>query len=91
MEEGKISKGGVGTAPTTPRPEPPKGQGGSLQEELAELKKDNMKLRKLLWLVHGCLSLYGDDGEMQCNCGNHKPIDFKRDSLRDINQKLMRF
>lgn len=90
MEEGKVSKGGVGTVPTTPRPDPPKGQGG---EDLATIKKENTQLRKLLWLVHGCpsLALYGDDGEMQCNCGNHKPIDFKRDSLRDINQKLMRF
>lgn len=34
-------------------------------------------LRELLWLNHGCPvnSLYGDDGEMQCNKCN---IDFKR-------------
>ena len=37
------------------------------------------KIRKMLWLRHGCSipALYGDDGEMQCSkCA----IDFKRDS-----------
>jgi len=29
IEEGKVSKGGINTPPTTPPPEPPKGQGGS--------------------------------------------------------------
>lgn len=44
-------------------------------EEDAETSK--LRLRKLLWLRHGCevSALYGDDGEMQCSsCG----IDFKR-------------
>ena len=54
---------------------------------------DNMALRQMLWLRHGCpLScLYGDDGEMQCNCTNrhHKSIDFLRDSVDDIRFKLM--
>lgn len=45
--------------------------------EIASFSSDGAKLRKLLWLRHGCPSsaLYGDDGEMQCHaCG----IDFKR-------------
>lgn len=48
-------------------------------------------LRELLWLGHGCpiISLYGDDGEMQCNNSQiHKPIDFKRDSPDEIKRKL---
>jgi len=50
------------------------------------------KLRELLWLRHGCpLScLYGDDGEMQCsNIQSHKPIDFRRDTPQQIEDKLM--
>jgi hypothetical protein len=45
-----------------------------------------LKLRQLLWLNHGCISLYGDDGEMQCGqCG----IDFKRDPVDLIERRLM--
>ena len=50
-------------------------------------KDENYQLRKLLWLNHGCSirSLYDDDGEMQCNgC----LIDFKRDSVEDIERHL---
>lgn len=41
-------------------------------------------IRMQLWLTHGCgfTSLYGDDGEMQCNRAPF--IDFKRDSEADI-------
>ena len=49
------------------------------------------KLRELLWLYHGCSIsyLYGDDGEMQCNNMNsHKPIDFKRDTPQEIEDKF---
>lgn len=49
-----------------------------------ELYEDNKKLRYMLWLTHGCIGLYGDDGEMQCNCGNHFRLDFKRDSVDKI-------
>jgi len=47
-----------------------------------------MKLRKLLWLNHGCehAALYGDDGEMQCNSCM---IDFKRDSEDVIENKII--
>jgi len=49
--------------------------------------KDNLILRKLVWLSHQCYFpfLYGDDGEMQCN---HCFIDFKRDSAESIQNKL---
>jgi DNA-binding GntR family transcriptional regulator len=48
--------------------------------------EDAGRLRKLLWLRHGCpvSALYGDDGEMQCNsCG----LDFKRMSVTAIEQR----
>lgn len=48
----------------------------------------NKDLRQLLWLRHGCniTSLYGDDGEMQCNkC----MIDFKRDKPFDIKKRFV--
>jgi hypothetical protein len=55
-----------------------------------EKDTDDFKLRKLLWLNHGCSVdlLYGDDGELQCStCG----IDFKRNSVSFIdNQFLLR-
>jgi len=48
-----------------------------------------LKIRKLLWIRHGCSvgSLYGDDGEMQCNtCG----IDFKRMAPEKIEELLIK-
>lgn len=50
-----------------------------------ELANENSRLRYLLWLNHGCYALYGDDGEMQCG---HCMIDFKRDSVKNIEYKL---
>ena len=47
------------------------------------IKKDNLKLREILWLRHGCTGLYGDDGEMQCG---RCVIDFKRDSVNKIEK-----
>jgi hypothetical protein len=57
------------------------------------IEDENKLLRKLLWLRHGCdyRCLYGDDGELQCNCGEHIPIDFKRDPAEEIKRKLMVF
>lgn len=48
---------------------------------------DEMKLRQLLWLRHGCSgpALYGDDGEMQCN---NCLIDFKRFTVDDIEKRF---
>lgn len=50
-------------------------------------EQDEMVLRKLLWLRHGCSleSLYGDDGEMQCNTCR---IDFKRDAAKAIADRF---
>lgn len=44
-----------------------------------------MELRKALWLDHGCLGLYGDDGEMQCGACL---LDFKRDTPERIIKRL---
>jgi hypothetical protein len=60
-----------------------------LQEENAALNKRaedlEFKYRRALWLRHGHMALYGDDGEMQCGkC----VIDFKRTSLEVIEAKL---
>ena len=50
------------------------------------MENENLILRKLVWLNHGCVGLYGDDGEMQCG---ECMIDFKRDSAESIQDKLM--
>ena len=52
------------------------------------MKAENKKLRELLWLRHGCPSycLYGDDGEIQCNCCM---IDFKRDPVEKIEGRFI--
>jgi len=50
-------------------------------------KQPELLLRKILWIRHGCSfgSLYGDDGEMQCNsCG----IDFLRDTEEQIHNRF---
>lgn len=55
------------------------------QSDEVTLRRDEMILRRLLWLRHGCrpLDLYGDDGEMQCSrCG----LDFKRMSPQQIEE-----
>ena len=47
------------------------------------IEDENIILRRMLWLRHGCPQpfLYGDDGEMQCHqCG----IDFKRTPAKEI-------
>lgn len=51
-------------------------------EAIEALRKENLKLRELLWLSHGHDGLYGDDGEMQCwRCGG---LDFKREPVGRI-------
>ena len=49
-------------------------------------KQENMGLRRLLWLHHGCsvVGLYGDDGEMQCAQSLKHIIDFKRMTVEDL-------
>lgn len=57
------------------------------------MQGDNeLELRRLLWAYHmhkrGTQALlYGDDGELQCNACL---IDFKRDSIESIQNKLIK-
>ncbi len=55
-------------------------------DQRTKLEAENKRMREWMWVNHGCgvRSLYGDDGEMQCNNGKHRPIDFKRESITDI-------
>lgn len=57
------------------------------QEELARLRADNVRLRYLLARQHDGPKhmIYGDDGELQCGACF---IDFRRDSVSDIERKL---
>jgi hypothetical protein len=52
---------------------------------IEDLRKENMTLRYLLWIRHGCefKYLYGDDGEMQCS---KHGIDFKRLPAESIKE-----
>ena len=60
----------------------------NLHDTISFLRHQDEYIRKYLWLRHGCKSLYGDDGEMQCN--NHRPsLDFKRMSLLDLISTLL--
>lgn len=70
----------AGAAP--PR-EPPWPFAGRFRDMSAE----ELLLRKLLWLRHGCPShtLYGDDGEMQCG---QCMLDFRRMDVRDIEARF---
>ena len=56
---------------------------------VAAEREKNLKLRKLVWLLHGdgITHLYGDDGEMQCT---RCMIDFKRMSVDEIEKRLTR-
>jgi hypothetical protein len=57
-------------------------------------KKTSQKIRKFLWLNHGCTlsGLCDEDGEMLCNhITKHDPIDFKRDSFDEIAEKISGF
>lgn len=50
-------------------------------DSVATLAIRDAELRRLMWLSHGHLGIYGDDGEMQCiECG----ADYKRDSLGKV-------
>jgi predicted aminopeptidase len=50
----------------------------------AALAAVDLPWRRLLFLRHGCVGLYGDDGEMQCGaCA----LDFKRMPVADIEDR----
>ena len=53
------------------------------------MEKFEHRVRLYMWLNHGCLppSLYGDDGEYQCN---ECKIDFKRDTIQSIINRVNR-
>lgn len=55
-----------------------------------ESVKENMILRRLLWLRHGHKSVYGDDGEMQCSeCFTEYGFyDYKRTPAVEIESKI---
>lgn len=53
----------------------------------AHYEGDMRALRVLLWREHGCQGKYGDDGELQCS---RCMIDFKRDSIEQIEERLTR-
>lgn len=59
----------------------------SLGRDVRDLDADNVRLRKLLWMRHGCgiNALYGDDGEMQCG---QCQLDFKRLPVADIEERF---
>jgi hypothetical protein len=53
------------------------------EKPFVERLPEELILRRLLWLRHGCnpAALYGDDGELQCH---ECMIDFLRMPARDI-------
>ncbi len=51
--------------------------------QLTKYQKSEDAIRLQMFLSHSCQGKYGDDGEMQCN-RLIAPIDFKRDSIKDI-------
>lgn len=61
----------------------------ALLDNQETIAKTSQELRRMLWLRHGCptSAQYGDDGEMQCNACM---IDFKRDSLQNIQDQWTR-
>ena len=59
--------------------------GNEIKARDIQIKGLEYELRETLWLRHGCVGLYGDDGEMQCgSC----MIDFKRRPLEEIKERL---
>ena len=59
----------------------------ALMPDKKEIRKDERKLRDLLWAGHVCNGKYGDDGEIQC--GRFLPvIDFLRDTPEEIERKI---
>lgn len=62
---------------------------GELLDALEAAQLDSERLRKLLWIRHGCSisALYGDDGELQCG---RCLIDFKRLTAEKIESIFQR-
>jgi hypothetical protein len=58
----------------------------SMLRYAADVLEDCQRTRKLLAIAYAGANLYADDGELQDN--RHPAIDFKRDSLDDIEAKM---
>jgi len=63
-----------------------------MPDDFPDIPREELVLRTLLWLHHGCPSeyFYGDDGEMQCHNQKHGflGMDFRRDSVELIEWEL---
>ena len=59
----------------------------SPDDEIAQLRSDNRKLRYLLARQHDSAThrIYGDDGDLQCSACR---IDFRLDTVADIERKI---
>lgn len=52
------------------------------------LEGENLQLRIMCALAHAGIHLYSDDGELQ-DSRTHPFIDWKRDSVEEIQEKLL--
>jgi hypothetical protein len=71
------------------RPSQPKDCGHKATPQTEERIDAEAELRRWWWLGHGCTSMYGDDGEMQCASGKHPILDFKRMSLASLREEVL--
>jgi hypothetical protein len=56
-------------------------------EQAERIERLEQKYRARLWLGHGHLGVYGDDGEMQCSeCAPFGAWDYKRDPLEAVEK-----
>lgn len=56
-------------------------------DKLATFERENRELRVMLALAHCGFNMYHDDGELQ-DSREHPWIDWRRDSVADIQSKL---
>ena len=59
------------------------------REHAEEYKAENKELRRMLAVANAGYALYHDDGELQDN-RIHPCIDYKRDSVKVIQEKLLK-
>jgi len=59
-------------------------------EEIVDLAREILELRKMLWLGHGHKGIYGDDGEMQCGecMTEYGFYDWRREPIEEIKSKI---
>jgi len=58
--------------------------------ECVRLAREIYILRRMLWLGHGHIQQYGDDGEMQCSMcfQEYGFYDWKRTDIEEIEEKI---